>query len=86
MCSVKINVLDFTEKGNDYRCEERELATLHTFVSWRKEMLFFFYCFFLRMYAIIIFLFPSKAAIYERNIQAFLRINFKGKKPNTSCQ
>lgn len=36
MCSVKINVLDFTEKGNDYRCEERELATLHTYVSWGK--------------------------------------------------
>lgn len=41
MCSVKIHVLDFTEKGNDYRCEERELATLHTFVSWGKQMLIF---------------------------------------------
>lgn len=36
MRSVKIHVLDFTEKGNDYRCEEREPATLHTFVSWGK--------------------------------------------------
>lgn len=38
------------------------------------------------MYVIIMFLFLSKAAIYERNIQAFLRINFKGEKPNASCQ
>lgn len=84
MCLVKIHVLDSAVKGNDYRGEKRGLATLHTSASWGMEILaFLLFFFFLARgwcHIIIILLLLSKSAVYQRSIQPFLRIDFKGKK------
>lgn len=62
--------------------EKRGLATLHTSVSWGMQLLAFLLFFLERGWCqiIIILLLLSKSAVYQRSIQAFLRIDFKGKK------
>lgn len=78
MFLVKIHVLVFAE-SNDYRAEKRGLATVHTSVSWGMEILAFLLCFLERgwcqIFIILLLLFES--AVYQRSIQAFLRIDFK---------
>lgn len=82
MCIVKIHVLDSAEKGNDYRGEKRGLATLRTSASWEMAILAFLLFLLERGWCqiIITLLLLSKSALYQRSVQAFLRIDFKGKK------
>lgn len=82
MFLAKIHVLDSVEKCSDYRGEKRGLPTLYTSVPWGIKLLAFLLFFLERGWCqiIIIPLLLSKSAVCQRSIQAFLRIDFQGKK------